>query len=119
MRKLTNQLQIDIGGRRHLNYAATIVACIAFVLVIAVYVIYWYGPTLRKRSPFAQHLANAATDSDNRRLSYLPSASGTSSARRLSRANTNASREANSRRQSQAEFVRRQSQPRVGSGMVR
>ncbi|KAK5058804.1 hypothetical protein LTR84_011068 [Exophiala bonariae] len=109
----------NIGGRRHLNYAATILACISFILVVAVYVIYWYGPVLRKRSPFAQHLANAATDNDNRRPSYLRSASGTSSARRLSRANTNASREANSRRQSQAEFVRRQSQPRVGSGMVR
>ncbi|KEF51872.1 uncharacterized protein A1O9_12210 [Exophiala aquamarina CBS 119918] len=104
----------NIGGRYHLNYAATILACISFVLVIAVYVIYWYGPALRKRSPFAQHLANAMADSDKRRLSYLPSASGTSASRRLSRINTNASREVDSRRQSQAEFVRRQSMPRMG-----
>lgn len=49
----------NIGGRDHLQYASTILACISFVLVIAVYVIYWKGPVLRKRSPFAQHLAMA------------------------------------------------------------
>ncbi|EXJ76561.1 uncharacterized protein A1O5_01069 [Cladophialophora psammophila CBS 110553] len=109
----------NIGGRRHLNYACTILACIATLLVLAVYVIYYYGPTLRKRSPFAQSLADARTDNDGRRLSYLRSASGTSESRRLSRTNTNASRELNSRRTSQAQFVRRQSLPRLGSGMVR
>lgn len=44
---------------RHLQYASTILFCISFVLVAAVYAIYWYGPALRKRSPFAQHLAQA------------------------------------------------------------
>lgn len=117
---LTYSFPIDIGGRYHLNYAATILACISFVLVIAVYVIYWYGPVLRKRSPFAQSLQNAIMDKGdgNRRLSYLPSSSGTSHTRRLSRVSTTASRNANSRRQSQADF-RRQSMPRLGSGMVR
>ena len=42
-----------------LAYASTILACISFVLVIAVYVIYWKGPVLRKRSPFAQQLSDA------------------------------------------------------------
>jgi MFS family permease len=42
---------------RHLQYASTILACISALLVVAVYVIYWKGPVLRKRSPFAQHLA--------------------------------------------------------------
>ncbi|PWN30339.1 putative MFS multidrug transporter [Jaminaea rosea] len=41
---------------RHLQYASTILFCISFVLVSAVYVIYWKGPELRKRSPFAQEL---------------------------------------------------------------
>lgn len=41
---------------RNLEYASTILFCIAAVLVMAVYVIYWKGPTLRKRSPFAQQL---------------------------------------------------------------
>ena len=32
---------------------------ISLVLVVAVYLIYWKGPTLRKRSPLAQKLADA------------------------------------------------------------
>lgn len=44
---------------RSLAYASTILACISFVLVIAVYVIYWKGPVLRRRSPFAQQLSDA------------------------------------------------------------
>ncbi|QUC16353.1 uncharacterized protein UV8b_00594 [Ustilaginoidea virens] len=51
----------NIGASTGMNleYASTILFCISFVLVIAVYVIYWKGPELRKRSPFAQRLANA------------------------------------------------------------
>lgn len=45
---------------RHLQYASTILFCISSLLVVAVYVIYWKGPVLRKRSPFAQHLAKEA-----------------------------------------------------------
>jgi len=63
----------NIGGRYHLSYASTILACISFVLVIAVYVIYWKGPVLRARSPFAQQLSDARKDvPDGRRLSQLP-----------------------------------------------
>ncbi|KJZ78677.1 hypothetical protein HIM_02068 [Hirsutella minnesotensis 3608] len=51
----------NIGAEsgRNLEYASTILFCISFVLVIAVYVIYWKGPALRARSPFAQRLADA------------------------------------------------------------
>lgn len=49
---------------RHLQYASTILFCIAFLLVLAVYVIYWKGPILRKRSPFAQHLALQRVEGD-------------------------------------------------------
>ncbi|KAI4173180.1 MAG: hypothetical protein LQ343_003107 [Gyalolechia ehrenbergii] len=61
----------NIGGEHHLEIASTILFAIAFVLVIAVYVIYWKGPTLRKRSPFAQHLHNAREESGGRRMSYI------------------------------------------------
>lgn len=44
---------------KHLQYANTILFCISFVLVIAVYVIYWKGPVLRKRSPFAEALSKS------------------------------------------------------------
>ncbi|BCR88276.1 putative MFS multidrug transporter [Aspergillus chevalieri] len=52
----------NIGGKYHLEYASTILGCISFVLVLAVYVVYWYGPTLRKRSPFAQQLSDARAE---------------------------------------------------------
>lgn len=42
---------------KNLEYACTILFCISFLLVLAVYVIYWNGPSLRRRSPFAQKLA--------------------------------------------------------------
>ena len=55
---------------KNLEYAATILFCISFVLVVAVYVIYWKGPALRKRSPFAQRLANARSENaEGRRVS--------------------------------------------------
>ena len=57
---------------RNLEYACTILACIATVLVCAVYVIYWKGPELRRRSPFAQQLAQARQQEGGRRVSALP-----------------------------------------------
>ncbi|KAF1948750.1 multidrug transporter [Byssothecium circinans] len=57
----------------HLAYASTILFCISFVLVAAVYVIYWKGPVLRKRSPFAQQLSAAREETPGgRRVSALP-----------------------------------------------
>jgi len=58
----------------NVEYACTILACISMVLVLAVYVIYWKGPTLRKRSKFAQALAAARDDAGGRRVSVLPEA---------------------------------------------
>lgn len=59
------------GSGKSLEYASTILFGISLVLVIAVYVIYWKGPTLRKRSPFAQRLADARQEqaNDGRRTS--------------------------------------------------
>ncbi|OAQ71770.1 MFS multidrug transporter [Purpureocillium lilacinum] len=41
----------------HLEYASTILACLAFVVTMPVYLIYWKGPWLREKSKFAQSLA--------------------------------------------------------------
>ncbi|KAK4943664.1 hypothetical protein LTR10_016761 [Elasticomyces elasticus] len=106
----------NIGGRYHLDDAVTILACIATLLVVAVYVIYKYGPVLRKRSPFAQSLANAKVDNPgSRRPSYLRAYSGTTQSRRASRANPDTARGLNSRRQSQTSFHRQAMTPRQGS----
>ncbi len=61
----------NIGGVKHLQDAGTILFGISFVLVIAVYVVYWKGPVLRERSPFAQQLKQKP---GVRRASYVPSA---------------------------------------------
>lgn len=70
----------NIGADSGLNleYACIILACISTVLVIAVYVIYFNGPALRKRSPFAQRLADARAEEGGRRLSALPDVYGSS-----------------------------------------
>ncbi|KAL2049234.1 hypothetical protein ABVK25_010501 [Lepraria finkii] len=66
----------NIGGKQHLQIASTILFAISFVLVIAVYVIYWKGPILRARSPFAQQLKDAKDDNGGRRVSFLPTGYG-------------------------------------------
>ncbi|TID26762.1 DNA replication licensing factor [Venturia nashicola] len=65
----------NIGGKYHLEYASTILACIATVLVLAVYIIYWKGPALRARSPFAQQLQDAR-EGGSRRVSVISGAYG-------------------------------------------
>lgn len=55
---------IGASSGRNLQYSNTILFCISFLLVAAVYVIYWKGPVLRKRSPFAQKLASAKAGED-------------------------------------------------------
>ncbi|KAL5120989.1 hypothetical protein ACEQ8H_001177 [Pleosporales sp. CAS-2024a] len=62
----------NIGGKDHLAYASTILFCISLLLVVSVYVIYWKGPVLRARSPFAQQLSSARDETGGRRVSALP-----------------------------------------------
>lgn len=62
----------NIGGRYHLAYASTILFAISLILVACVYIIYWKGPVLRARSPFAQQLNAARDETGGRRVSNLP-----------------------------------------------
>ncbi|EFQ94407.1 hypothetical protein CFE70_000731 [Pyrenophora teres f. teres 0-1] len=66
----------NIGGENHLAYASTILFGISLLLVVSVYVIYWKGSELRKRSPFAQQLSAARDDTGGRRVSSLPNIYG-------------------------------------------
>ncbi|KAB8611448.1 hypothetical protein FH972_025953 [Carpinus fangiana] len=61
----------NIGPPHNLNYASTILACIAFLVTIPVYIFYFKGEWFRKRSPFAQVLQEARTDGPNRRVSSI------------------------------------------------
>jgi hypothetical protein len=45
----------NIPGRP-VQYASTILACLAFVVTIPIYVVYWKGPEIRAKSKFAQSL---------------------------------------------------------------
>lgn len=84
----------NIGGKKHLQIASTILFAIAFVLVLAVYAIYFYGPTLRARSPFAQQLQ--AEGNGARRASVMPTGYGSQAgSRRPSAANSRSTSYAN------------------------
>lgn len=70
----------NIGGKYHLAYASTILFAISLLLVLSVFVIYWKGPELRKRSPFAQQLNAAREEAGGRRVSNVPGLYGASRA---------------------------------------
>ncbi|RMY95493.1 hypothetical protein D0861_00672 [Hortaea werneckii] len=53
----------------HLEYASTILACLAFVVTIPIYVFYWKGEWFREKSKFAQSLDADRKETRNRRLS--------------------------------------------------
>ncbi|KAH8593890.1 major facilitator superfamily domain-containing protein [Bisporella sp. PMI_857] len=72
-------------GDNPLANASTILFAISAILVAAVYVIYWKGPVLRAKSPFAQQLSKAREETgasvqpEGRRLSRMPTNIRTSS----------------------------------------
>lgn len=66
-----------LGKLNIFTFDLLILACIAVLLIIAAYVVYWTGPVLRKRSPFAQQLSDARAGNEIRshRPARLPTAS--------------------------------------------
>lgn len=52
-----------------LEYPSMILAFIAIVVTVPIYVFYWKGPQIRERSRFAQTLAGERTDNSGRRAS--------------------------------------------------
>ncbi|EIW80646.1 MFS multidrug transporter [Coniophora puteana RWD-64-598 SS2] len=61
----------NIGPDHHVNYACTILGCIAFLITIPVYIFYFKGEWFRKRSPFACSLADAAKENELRRTESI------------------------------------------------
>ncbi|KAM0543849.1 hypothetical protein ACHAPJ_012086 [Fusarium lateritium] len=62
-------LYTNIGGHPT-EYASTILAGAAVLVVIPIYVFYWKGPVIRDRSKFAKTLADDRKKEGVRRLSY-------------------------------------------------
>lgn len=46
----------NIGGKLHLQWASTILGCLAIFVTIPIYIFYWKGPQIRAASKFAQTL---------------------------------------------------------------
>ncbi|EIW79249.1 MFS multidrug transporter [Coniophora puteana RWD-64-598 SS2] len=72
----------NVSKTHAVNYACTILGCIAFLVTIPVYIFYFYGEWFRKRSPFACSLADAAKENEMRRVESIAQ----TSERRRSRA---------------------------------
>lgn len=65
-------LYTNIGRQYPVEYASTILACLAFLVTIPVYIIYWKGPNIRAASKFAQSLDNDRKETGQKRLSKAP-----------------------------------------------
>lgn len=62
----------NIGGRLHLQWASTLLGCIAVLVMVPIYVCYWKGPAIRASSKFAQTLeADRQRSLGRRRSSHL------------------------------------------------
>ncbi|KAL8671140.1 MAG: hypothetical protein Q9168_004355 [Polycauliona sp. 1 TL-2023] len=48
----------NVPGKDTLEYPTTILACLAFLVTIPIYIFYWKGPIIREKSKFAQTLAS-------------------------------------------------------------
>lgn len=67
----------NIPGRP-LEYASTILACVAFLVTIPIYIVYWKGPEIRAKSKFAQNLGKSReAGKEKRRKASLMGASET------------------------------------------
>lgn len=61
----------NIPGRP-VQYASTLLACLAVLVTIPIYVVYWKGPEIRAKSKFAQSLDKSREErTEKRRKSSL------------------------------------------------
>lgn len=66
----------NIPGRP-VQYASTILACLAFIVTVPIYVVYWKGPEIRAKSKFAQSLDQSLNERrEKRRKSSLAGLEG-------------------------------------------
>lgn len=62
----------NIGNKYKLEWPTTILGCLAFCITIPIYIFYWKGPEIRKRSKFAQTLATERNHSIAVRNGSIP-----------------------------------------------
>jgi len=61
----------NIPGRP-LAYPSTILACLAFLVTIPIYIVYWKGPEIRAKSKFAQDLDKTFNERKAKRSKSVP-----------------------------------------------
>ncbi|KAJ6107777.1 hypothetical protein N7523_009100 [Penicillium sp. IBT 18751x] len=60
----------NMGSTHSLQWASTLLGCVGFLVMIPIYVFYWKGPEIRKKSKFAQELeADRVRHGETRRAS--------------------------------------------------
>lgn len=59
----------NIGTTLHLQWPSTILAILAAMVAVPVYIFYWKGPQIREKSKFAQTLASDRSKNQGRRAS--------------------------------------------------
>ncbi|KAJ5263560.1 Major facilitator superfamily domain general substrate transporter [Penicillium angulare] len=65
----------NMGSKYHLQWASTLLGCVGFLVLIPIYVFYWKGPEIRKKSKFAQELAaDREKGAERRRSRATPAA---------------------------------------------
>lgn len=62
---------MNVGAPRNLEYASTILACLACCVTVPIYVFYWKGPEIRARSKFASALESQRREVGGRRVSSV------------------------------------------------
>lgn len=107
---------INASSNRNLSDASWILFAISCLLVCAVYVIYWKGPYLRKRSPFAQSLAEGI-DTEHHRNLKTPHEPGMRIGEGSRRSSYMAAREAASRSASRAASRANSRAPSIDGGV--
>ena len=63
-----------VGTTYKLEYPSTILACLAVVVTVPIYIFYWKGPIVRERSKFAQTLASDRKKKGGGRVSSVGAA---------------------------------------------
>lgn len=53
----TSAVYSNMGTTHKLEWPSTFLGFMAIIFTIPIYVFYWYGPSIREKSPFAQVLA--------------------------------------------------------------
>ncbi|GAV51219.1 hypothetical protein ZYGR_0AD04020 [Zygosaccharomyces rouxii] len=62
----------NIGHKFHYQWASTLLGCLGILCTVPIYIFYWKGPEIRKKSKFAQELSADFDEQKKNRTSDIP-----------------------------------------------